>query len=148
METYSIEVDRPNWWDEPLLLSSYSPIVPSPTVLESLTPFDGMKKEIKDVIELIEDPQETQQNSITREAIPLSYPQKSLDPHMAHHKVDNFNEYITETNDLPNTPLFEPTSLWINQYETISSPPIVSLLKTPPNFEVCHFLSCLQTPYR
>ena len=61
METYSIEVDKPNWWDKPLLSSSYSPIVSFLTVLESLTPFDGMKKEIENVIESIEDPQEKQQ---------------------------------------------------------------------------------------
>ena len=56
METYSIEEDRPNWWDEPLLSSSYAPIVPTPSVLESLTPLDGMKKEMKDMVESIENP--------------------------------------------------------------------------------------------
>ena len=55
---------------------------------------------------------------------------------MAHHKVDNFNEYITEINDPLDTPYFEPTSLWTNQYEPTSSPPIVSLLETPPGLEV------------
>ena len=59
METYSIEVDRPNRWGEPLLSSSYAPIVPPSAILESLTPFDGMKKEIEDVIESIEDLQKT-----------------------------------------------------------------------------------------
>ena len=56
METYSIEVDRSDWWDEPLLSSSYAPIVLAPAVLELLTPLDGMKKEMKDMIESIEDP--------------------------------------------------------------------------------------------
>ena len=55
---------------------------------------------------------------------------------MAHHKVDNFNKYIIDSNDLPDTPHFEPTSLWINQYEPTSSPSIVSLLEVPPNLEV------------
>ena len=55
METYSIEVDRPNWWDGPLPSSSYSPIAPIPSVLESLIPFDGMKKKIEDMIKIIED---------------------------------------------------------------------------------------------
>ena len=88
------------------------------------------------MVESIENPQETQQNNITREAIHLPYPQKSLDPYMAHHKVDNFNEYITEINDPLDTLYFEPTSLWTNQYEPTSSPPIVSLLETPPGLEV------------
>ena len=59
METYSVEVDRPNWWGKPLLSSSYAPRVPSPAILESLTSFDGMEKEIEDVIESIEDSLET-----------------------------------------------------------------------------------------
>ena len=108
METYSIEVDRPNWWGEPLLASTYAPRVSFPAVLESFTLLDGMKK---DMVESIENPQETQQNNITRGAIPLYYPQKSLDPYMAHHKVDNFNEYITKINNPLDTPYFEPTSL-------------------------------------
>ena len=60
METYSIEVDRPNWWDKPLLSSFYAPIVFAPSVLESLTPLDGMEKEMEDMVESIEDPQKTQ----------------------------------------------------------------------------------------
>ena len=56
METHSIEIDRPNWWDEPLRSSSYLNYNPFSSVLESLTTFDGMKKEIEDMIELIEDP--------------------------------------------------------------------------------------------
>ena len=51
---------------------------------------------------------------------------------MAHHKVDNFNEYITEIND----PLDTPYSLWTSQYEPTSSPPIVSLLETSPGLEM------------
>ena len=121
METYSIEIDRPNWWGEPLLSSSYAPIVPPPAVLESLTPFDGMKKEIEDVIESIEDPQKTQQNNITREAIPLPYLRKSLDPSMARHKVDNFNEYVTEINDLlDNHTLNPPHSGTINMSQLLA----------------------------
>ena len=84
---------------------------------------------MEDMVESIENPQETQQNNTTRKAIPLSYLQKSLDPHMAHHKVDNFNEYITKINDPLNTPYFEPTLLWTNQYEPTSSPPIVLMLE-------------------
>ena len=63
------------------------------------------------MMELIEDPQKSQQNNITKEVIPLSYPQKSLDPQVAHHEVDNFNEYITEMSNLLDTPYLEPTSL-------------------------------------
>jgi len=51
---------KPNWWDELLSSSSYSPIVPFPNALESSTPFYGMEEEIDDVIELIEDPKEPQ----------------------------------------------------------------------------------------
>ena len=115
-------------------------IVPAPAVLESLTPLDGMEKEMEDMVESIEDPQETQQNNTTREAIPLSYLQKSLDPHMAHREVDNFNEYITETSNLLDTPHFEPTPLWINQYEPTSSPAIVLLLEAPLDLEVMPLL--------
>ena len=55
---------------------------------------------------------------------------------MAHHKVDNFYEYLTEINDPLDTPYFEPTSLWTKQYEPTSSPPIVPLLDTPPDPEM------------
>ena len=48
----------------------------------------------------------------------------------------NDNEYIIEMNDLLDTSYFEPTSLWINQYEPTSSPPIVSLLEAPLDLEV------------
>ena len=108
METYSIEVDRPYWWSEPLLSSTYAPRVPFPVILEASTPLECMKN---DKVESLENPQEMQQNDITREAIPLPYPQKALDPYMAHYTVDNFNEYTTKINDPFDTPYFEPTSL-------------------------------------
>ena len=90
----------------------------------------------KDRVASIKGPQETQQNNITREAIHLSYPQKLLEPSMAHHEVDNFNEYITKINDPLDTPYFEPIPLWTKQYEPTSSPPIVPLLETPPGLEM------------
>ena len=133
METHSIEVDRPHWWGEPLLSSTYAPRVPFPVILEASTPLECMEK---DKVESLENPQEMQQNNITREAIPLPYPQKALDPYMAHYTVDNFNEYTTKINDPFDTPYFEPTSLWTKQYEPTSSPPIVPLLETPPCLEM------------
>ena len=53
METYSIEVDRPYWWSEPLLSSTYAPRVPFPVVLEAFTPLDGTAK---DKVESLENP--------------------------------------------------------------------------------------------
>ena len=59
---------------------------------------------------------------------------------MAHHEVDNFNGYITEMSNLLDTPHLEHTSLWINQYEPTSSPPIVLLLEPPPELELMQLL--------
>ena len=57
METYSIEVDRSNWWGKPLLASTYAPRVPFLAVLEPFTLLDGMGK---DKVESIENLQEVQ----------------------------------------------------------------------------------------
>ena len=52
--------------------------------------------------------------------------------------MDNFDVdgYIIEINDLLDTSYSKTTPLWIEQYEPSPSPPIVSLIESPPILEL------------